>query len=259
MNLNVFVLFPQNEDTIIDIVNDKNSFQNFIEYTVELIKESNDTHKVNLFYDEENIKFFLHQCKVLDDAVYLESSPSILRSAFTKKANQITDYSLKNEECIYFIWNINETIQSNATVPIVLQEAAERFWNHEKVLVLNLKKTLPADREYLIVFKDALHLENHPHTFARIPFISTLNELIEWTRKNHATSFSLTNTKYFKRTSMVQQGQTVYEEIKTGYFWYLDNLHKDHYEVFDSTRNHFGVADLDGNIDVTKRKKGRTF
>lgn len=69
--------------------------------------------------------------------------------------------------------------------------------------------------------------------------------------------FSLKNSIRFSKTSSINQGQIVYKEFNTNRFWCLDNLHKNHYEVFDSTNNHIGTADLDGNIDTSKKVKGR--
>lgn len=52
---------------------------------------------------------------------------------------------------------------------------------------------------------------------------------------------------------MSVQGATVYKEKSTGYYWYLDNFHKTHYEVFDKTgKKHIGEANLDGKIDFSR-------
>jgi hypothetical protein len=53
----------------------------------------------------------------------------------------------------------------------------------------------------------------------------------------------------FSKTNFVEQGQPVYQEIATSYYWYLDNLHKNHYEVFNYNGDHIGIADLNGEID----------
>ena len=261
MDLNVFVFFPQDETSICEIINDESSFKNFIKYTFELISKSYATNNVKLFYDSENIKVFLDTCEDWNNDVYLESANTQLRRKLNK-ATQIDIYSLRKTDCAYFIWNINSLVE--ATVPNLIQEVAEKFWEiedieKEKVLLLNLKETISADRHYIIVFKDALHLKNYPQGFARIPFISNLSEFELWVNTNHKSGFSLLDKSRFKRTSQVQQGQTVYEEYKTGYFWYLDNFHKDHYEVFNSIRKHIGVADLDGSIDFSKVDNARTF
>jgi hypothetical protein len=109
------------------------------------------------------------------------------------------------------------------------------------------------------VFKDAKHLGSLPDTFAHIDFVADQSELQLWLKTNDNQAFSLLDQNLFKRTSFVQQGKPVYEEIATGYFWYLDNFHKDEYEVFDTNRNHLGVSNLEGKIDTSKKVQGRKF
>lgn len=72
-------------------------------------------------------------------------------------------------------------------------------------------------------------------------------------------SFSLKDGSRFQKDGRIVQGQNVYREIETGYYWYLDNLHKNHYEVFDGNRQHIGTANTDGVIDPSKRVNGRTL
>lgn len=69
--------------------------------------------------------------------------------------------------------------------------------------------------------------------------------------------FSLKDDTRFKKDGRIVQGQNVYREIGTGYYWYLDNFHKNHYEVFDGSNQHIGTANMDGNIDRSKKVSGR--
>ena len=69
--------------------------------------------------------------------------------------------------------------------------------------------------------------------------------------------FSLSDTSRFKKTHFNVQGKVVYKELSTKCFWYLDNLHHSHYEVFDKKEDHIGVADMAGTVDVSKRVDGR--
>lgn len=69
--------------------------------------------------------------------------------------------------------------------------------------------------------------------------------------------FSLNNRTLFTRTNLCRQGKPVFQEIATGNYWYLDNMHRDHYEVFNANEDHLGVADLAGNMDTSKLVKGR--
>lgn len=72
-------------------------------------------------------------------------------------------------------------------------------------------------------------------------------------------SFSLKDGTRFQRDARIVQGQNVYREIGRGYYWYLDNLHKNHYEVFDGNGQHIGTANTDGVIDPSKKVNGRTL
>ena len=72
--------------------------------------------------------------------------------------------------------------------------------------------------------------------------------------------YSLLDECYFKRTGRKCQGQEIYIELSTMRYWYLDNLHKDHYEVFSSTFEHLGVADLKTFVlDTSKKISGRNI
>ena len=71
--------------------------------------------------------------------------------------------------------------------------------------------------------------------------------------------FSLKDGTRFQKDGRIVQGQNVYREIDTGYYWYLDNLHKNHYEVFDRNGQHVGNANTDGVIDPSKKVNGRTL
>jgi hypothetical protein len=69
----------------------------------------------------------------------------------------------------------------------------------------------------------------------------------------------LRDSRRFQATSMpFQQGRKVYKEIKTGYYWYVDNLHigkAAHIEIFSKNFQHMGEADLQGNIDYKSADK----
>ncbi len=66
----------------------------------------------------------------------------------------------------------------------------------------------------------------------------------------------LRDTTKFKATSYKVQGRTVYEELRDGTYWYVDNLHystASHLEVFNpNTDTHLGEANLEGILDESK-------
>lgn len=69
----------------------------------------------------------------------------------------------------------------------------------------------------------------------------------------------LRNPERFIRTKFKQQGATVFQEKQTSFYWYIDNFHKDEFEVFNSIKEHIGVANLEGIIQPNSKKDGRTL
>lgn len=71
----------------------------------------------------------------------------------------------------------------------------------------------------------------------------------------------LRNPARFRKTAIIFQGRSVFEEIETKRLWYLDNFHKNHFEVFDKNIKHLGEANLEGNFLERTRdpKKDKTF
>jgi hypothetical protein len=70
----------------------------------------------------------------------------------------------------------------------------------------------------------------------------------------------LIDSARFERTKRIVQGRRVFRERDTGRLWYVDNLHtgaRAELEVFDANGNHIGVANVDGAIDESRRKRDR--
>lgn len=106
----------------------------------------------------------------------------------------------------------------------------------------------------LVVFHDCTQDPSFPETFYKIPVYNDYSILKQYI-DSIPEKFTLKDNPQFNKTSYINQGQTVYREDQTGRYWVLDNLHKSHYEVFDSQGIHIGDADLDGNLDSTKQDK----
>ncbi len=72
--------------------------------------------------------------------------------------------------------------------------------------------------------------------------------------------FSLSDKSRFRRTRFLHEKQAVYQEIKTGYYWYNDFFHRDnkaHFEVFDRTGSHIAEASMAGVLDCSKADKNK--
>jgi hypothetical protein len=67
----------------------------------------------------------------------------------------------------------------------------------------------------------------------------------------------LRDSRRFQKTNLQRQGgRALYRETETNLVWYVDNLHfgaSAHLEVFDSTGQHIGEADIEhGNLDHSR-------
>jgi hypothetical protein len=99
--------------------------------------------------------------------------------------------------------------------------------------------------------------EAHP---INIDCVETKEELEKWlSLPIMPLDAFLRNTERFIRTKFKQQGATVFQEKLTAHYWYIDNLHKNEFEVFDADKVHIGVANLEGTIQPDSKIKGRTM
>lgn len=106
--------------------------------------------------------------------------------------------------------------------------------------------------EQLVLFHDCHYDSEYPETFYKVKAFNNFDILKKFI-DNIPDEFSLDDTSRFMRTNYVVQGQTVHREMASGRYWYLDNMHEDHHEVFDYKGDHLGEADLNGNLNVKKR------
>ncbi|MGK7931861.1 MAG: hypothetical protein AB4041_10570 [Microcystaceae cyanobacterium] len=67
-------------------------------------------------------------------------------------------------------------------------------------------------------------------------------------------------TRFTKTRQTPYQGRSIYLEIDTQRYWYVDNFHYGlaaHLEVFDAQGNHLGEADIEGNLDTSKQDSNK--
>jgi hypothetical protein len=260
MAIKVFVLFPQEDDDIL-VIDSPQIAQEMIQTALKLrqiIRQH--SHEIELFYDSQNLKTFLQKIAVLFEHEYLQKPSTQLKISLQSS----TDWrmsAVQQAECSYVLWCL-EQFEVKAVSNSTLAEMAERILsqNSEKYVLLNLQQNSRINRDFLPVFKDCKHIKGLPQ-FAHVELIADEKAFqLWWARyqkeegKNH---FSLLNRQRFSKTHLVEQGKSVYKEISTSCYWYLDNLHKDHYEVFNAQGEHIGIADLQGVIDDSKKEKGR--
>ncbi len=253
MALNVFLFFPETES---QILNDdlKQIIKDFFNIS-NIIKSQNS---INLFYDSNNISTFKELNELTE--IYLDNDINKLRLKLSRiGAKDILTNKVIDNTCHYFQWNFNKS-QIEYCFDIIKDITERKIqFELEQYILINFNDSIEYCRERILVFKDAKHISNFPSNFIHIDFVSDFLEFEIWLKTNHIVGFSLLDKNKFKRTSLVQQGKPVFESLETGAYWYMDNFHKDEYEVFDSNRTHIGVANLNGIIDSNKAIAGRNF
>lgn len=92
--------------------------------------------------------------------------------------------------------------------------------------------------------------------------LSSLEYSLDVTEPPRDEQTILQDNTRFQKTSRKYDGRCIYCELPTGMYWYVDNLHYGkaaHLEVFDKRGCHLGEADLQGNVDTSKKDKNKTI
>lgn len=174
------------------------------------------------------------------------------------KDKSLIEYRKANNGLGCYLWNISDT----ETVPLYnndgLFHLVSRYTSDKTDFVCIDSKEYAKNQ--LVLFQDAIHKREYPKEFIKIPCYKDWDSLFLYLKNKGLFSFSLTDTNRFQKCANIEpvQGASVYKELATGYYWYMDNFHKTHYEVFDSSgKKHLGEASLDGIIDKKKADKGK--
>lgn len=247
-----FYLQIPNDDTVLEFSNDEKRLNTFYKSILDLKKIANK-EAIQVIYDNENVKLFNDTVKDLATfTVKNKLGQFIGKSAldFRIKPQQKNDVS-------YFLWLLNickvKPLNGN-----ILAEIPEQWNEDDNFLIVNFSNEYDNQkRKFLPIFKDAWHQTDIP-IFFKIDFVTSFEDLELWLATSQKSNFSLLDRSRFEKTNHTFQGARIFQEHKTKRHWYLDMLHKDHYEVFDNTgKTHLGVADLNGNIDSEKAIKKR--
>lgn len=172
--------------------------------------------------------------------------------------NYIKDKSLiehkgADNELVCYLWNILEEKIDSLYNNDGLFHLISRYVSDKTDFVCIDSKDYA--KKQLILFQDAIKKTEYPKALIKIPCYKDWDSLFEYLKDKGLFSFSLKDTQRFQKCANIGpvQGASVYKELTTGNYWYKDNFHKTHYEVFDSSgRKHLGEADLDGVIDKSK-------
>jgi len=102
--------------------------------------------------------------------------------------------------------------------------------------------------------------KNQDTTKISVDCLDNKDAFEQWVQNKLDTrNFLERNADRFDKIKSVVQGQSVYVECVTNNRWYLDNLHKDHFEVFNRQGEHLGEANLQGILDTTRKDSKKRF
>lgn len=172
------------------------------------------------------------------------------------KDKSLIEYNEIDKDLTCYMWNISDTV----TVPLYKEDGLfhliSRYISDKTNFVCIDSKEYA--KNCLVLFQDAIHKPEYPKEFVKIPCYKDWDSLWKYLEDKQLFSFSLNDTTKFEKCSYTVQGAAVYKEKTTGRYWYMDNLHKTHYEVFDHLgKKHIGEAGLNGVIDKTKVDKDK--
>ena len=163
--------------------------------------------------------------KINDDYVLIDTSENITNTSIAEAAER----KLQQNETVFLLVNF---INSNFKT------------SHQK---------------YLLCQVIAVSKNQQPHI--ELDCLNNTAAFEQWVKdKLYQLSFLDKNPQRFTKTNKISILNTViYIEDKTKYYWYFDNYHNTHFEVFNKLEIHLGEANLDGILDPNKADKKKNY
>ena len=148
----------------------------------------------------------------------------------------------------YVEWDV-ETLSARQIVDEGLCALLFRNWTEDSRIIVGSGSR---SKGRLVAFCDAVHRNDLPASFTKIPWLNTRDQLHEYCSRHGVFAFDLKDGRRFSSTSLKCKGARVYKELKTGFYYCMDTLHWSHYELFDRSGRHLAEVDFDGNKDTGK-------
>jgi hypothetical protein len=214
-----------------------------------------------VWVDEAKLKSFVSE---IED--FLEDK--LLRNAFRKLVFEGTfvedwkEKSVQSSEANYYY--LPDLIKANLTQLLnntSVGELAERKFlyandNSIAYLLVNLIRSKYGEEFAIQVVRE---LKPSPRNLIDIEYIEKSEGFEEWIAPFVSIISFWADTERFVKTKLPPvQGKAIYKEIKTGYYWYFDNFHREssekdtkvlvELEVFDGQGKHIGTANAKEGI-----------
>ncbi len=219
-------------------------------------------------------KSLKNDCRVMKNSMMINRS-FIKNTPFHKTIGNLT----KNQQRLFYHLIMNDTLDWNSGIERLhninsryviesmnnkvvtktsVAEAAEyRIGNIEETNVLvNFISSSYSKKKHVVVVKD----ENTSDKI-NLDCIEKENDIEKYIVPKKLESFVRDNSMRFTETKHNDSKcrARVFLDTQNNYYWHLDTLHKDHYEVYCKDKKHIGTSDLEGNIDVKRKKSGRVL
>ena len=164
------------------------------------------------------------------------------RDAKVVEHNVQVDHSIQ-----YYEWNLLSVVQVEMIASNGLKALIQRCTDQGIRFAILGESAKSKGR--MTCFVDAPQRTDLPCSWQKFTWLTSYDEVLQFCREQGVFDFDLCDKSRFSPTGKVEQGAPVYKERSTGYFIYLDNLHKTHYEVFSPTGQHLGEMSLNGQLD----------
>lgn len=176
-----------------------------------------------------------------------DSEVSVRRVIKQWRDGKIVDKNVQVDHSVgYYEWDLS-SVQVEEIASTGLQALIQRCTDQGIRFAILGESTKSKGR--MTCFVDAPQRSGLPCAWQKIRWLTSYDEVLQFCREQGVFDFDLTDTSRFSPTGKVEQGAPVYKERSTGYFIYLDNMHKTHYEVFSPAGQHLGEMSLNGQLD----------
>ncbi|MDX2303100.1 MAG: hypothetical protein NW226_09880 [Microscillaceae bacterium] len=210
---------------------------------------------ISLWIHKSSILNFIDEIEMISKDKFLKTD--IERQIFEKlRTDDWEEKTLHSnqDKFLYLHWNAKENgLRIENFVNTSIAEISERILQYpeENYLLINFAASRFQEKKYIQIIKSDAW-DNLLH-IVQIDCIENHQDFETWFEQNHQLDSLFEDKHRFEKTKRKVQGRSVFKEIRTGYYWYYDNFHRDfeskdlkkpvEIEVFDSQGNHVGVAD----------------
>lgn len=267
MKIHLFIILPDEVDYT--------SEEDLVTKLGTTIKSAKTQTTLTIYYSMANFMAFFEKA---NEAFNLFKQEPNFNLSNPKKALKITniqrmvsidDAPKRNGEYCYIQYTLDpfEIEYTNNDILAELTEYKLVQEEQEEIILFDFGKILKLDKkrkDCIFTFKDA-HREL-PSRIVSTIVVSSDVDLAD-TIANIATKYAKGTIDLKDKTRFIDTGkiytpskQKIYQEIKTGYYWYFDRFHektKITYEVFRSPKDYLGEHDKYGHF--IERKEDRNI